>query len=210
MKSFGRHTTHIAAILAFAALTFLGCAEGPTQPGSEGDGSVPLLKKDGGGGKQASYQYTFTGDILSQFVATASSKDPFAGVDTEATLQFPEGTTAGAGGCDGSSLTFVPTWGEFSDDAWTGSLQFNGPRGRRQTGAGLSFITPTNQGGFIDGFLNLDVQVWGGPPSRDGTTLTFTQDIALVGAGSNPPGNGDADIDSDDRCVTFTITAVRQ
>jgi hypothetical protein len=42
------------------------------------------------------------------------------------------------------------------------------------------------------------------------STLTFTNATALVGMGSDPPDDPDEGPDGKDRCVTFTITAVRQ
>ncbi len=192
MRRFSNDVNRIGAVLTCAFVALAGCSEQPTRPDEAGDGSVPLLKRGGKGGGQATYEYTFTGDIQSpidgEFLATASSKDPF-GVDTEGvTLHFPTGELAQ--GCDPTRDPPLETdWGLHKGVDYTGHLKFSGPKGKKvQLVSLLGDADP-------DRFMNLAVQlreetvvdkIIGNPTS----TLTFTNATALVGMGSHPPGKG--------------------
>ena len=208
MKGFSKDMNGIAAVLTCALVALAGCAEQPTQPSDALDDSQfakpPGAGGGGKGGGQATYEYTFSGNIQSPtFTATASSKDPF-GVDTDGvTLHFPTGTLAT--GCAGNLET---DWGLHAGVNYTGSLRFSAPK--RKTIQVLNFLDDANT---AVQYMNLAVQL------RDETsvtkvianptsTLTFTNATALVGAGSSPDPAGGAD--GKDRCVTFTITAVLQ
>ena len=212
MRGFSKDMNRIAAVLTCAFVALAGCAEQPTQPVEVGDEEAPQLHHrpghgggggDGGGGGQATYEYTFSGHIESPaLTATASSKDPFgAVVDIEnGTLQFPSNVNLTTT-CS-TKPNLATDWGGYSADDYTGSLQFPGPKGKKSTGGAVSLFVDANP---TIAFLNLDVQ--GGTQQKTASTLTFTDAIALVGQGSHPPGGSE---DARDRCVTFTITAVRQ
>ncbi len=209
-----RNHASVATLFMFAVALVLGCADAPTWPDSAGDRNEAQLARGGKGEGPATYEYTFSGDIESDaFLATASSKDPF-GVETDnATLRFPDVQLPTE--CEGGgSLVFEPDWGGYPGSSWTSSmdpwgpgLSFSGPRGKKQTGGGVSALMISGE----DGWINLQVQVRNGPAVKstygETSTLTFTNDVALVGSGSQPP---DGPEDAGDRCVTFTITAVRQ
>jgi hypothetical protein len=209
MKRFSKDMNRLAAVLTCATLA--GCGEQPTRPDDASDWNAPLFApkpgRGGQGGGQATYEYTFSGDIQSAaFLATASSKDPFARVDIVGALRFPEGNTLGCGlGLDPNPPFAASDWDSYPGWDFTGSLQFSGPRGKNETGGAVSLFADADS----DRFMNLDVQVWDMPAIEDDqtSTLTFIDHIALVGEGSHPPGGA---VDPRDRCVTFTITAVRQ
>ena len=209
MRRFSNDVSRMYAVLTCAFVALAGCAEQPTRPthadALDDPQFAPKPGRGGKGGGQATYEYTFSGNIQSDaFLATASSKDPF-GVDTEGvTLHFPDEPLAT--GCEGLETD----WGLHAGFNYTGSLKFSAPK--RNTIQVLNFLDDADPEAR---FMNLAVQlsdetsvtkVIDNPTS----TLTFTNATALVGQGSDPPDDPDKGPDGKDRCVTFTITAELQ
>ncbi|HET6360584.1 MAG TPA: hypothetical protein VFH11_00840 [Gemmatimonadota bacterium] len=159
------------------------------------------------------YDYEFSGDIQGTMDnVPASASDPFKQVSTGGlSFSFPTASTGDTFVCDQKNPELVPSvndWGGYDSAPWAGELNLS----RRKRSAFHLQIS----GGQTDGSgsLNLAVNDVSVQDSNDGeiAVLRFDDARALISAlsYSETDGGGQADYDSADRCVDFTITATRQ
>jgi hypothetical protein len=191
------------AFALFALFGLVACqADGPT--GTDSSAGPAVFAR--GGGNQTLYAVTLTGglqsDLAHPFSAMGVTGNPF-------TAQFGSGPAyltlpASTGGddlvkCDGDGSLGPSTgsWGGY-EGVWKGNFSVTGKK------AGNSYhvaFGATREDGT--GFLWLVINATG-VKSNNNLTLSFTNVRGLVSAGSTPDGGP---VDSQDRCLTFVVTA---
>ena len=191
----------------FALLALFGLAacnaETPAGPDSS---AGPLFAR---GGSQTLYAITPAGglqdDPTHPFSAMGVTDDPFSGKGISADpvyLTLPAsagGTDLAACDGDGSLGASTASWGGY-EGVWKGSFVVAGKKPGNSSYR-VAFGATREDG---TGFLWLVIQSGTGVKSNNNLTLTFTNVRGLVSEGSTPDG-GPAD--SQDRCLTFSITA---
>lgn len=192
------------ALLALCGLAACN-ADTPAGPDSSAD---PLFAR--GGGSQTLYAITLAGGLLDDpthpFSALGVTGDPFSGKGISADpvyLTLPAsagGTDLAACNGDGSLGDSTPDWGGY-EGVWKGSFSVAGKK-PGNTSYRVAFGATREDG---TGFLWLVIQSGTGYKSNNNLTLTFTNVRGLVSEASTPVGGGPAD--SQDRCLTFSITA---
>jgi len=193
---------------ACALLALLGLAacnaDTPTGPDSP---AGPLFAR--GGGSQTLYAITLAGGLESDpthpFSAMGVTGDPFSAKVSADPVYLTLPASAGGddlAACDGDGSLGPSTasWGGYSG-VWRGSFSVTGQKGGKPGNSYHVAFGATREDG--SGFLWLVINA-PGVKSNDKLTLSFTNVRGLVSAGSTPDG-GPAD--SQDRCLSFSITA---
>ena len=195
---------------AFALLALLGLAACNADIPTGTDSSTgPLFAR--GGGNQTLYAITLAGGLQSDptnpFSAMGVTGNPFSSKVSAnpAYLILP----ASAGGddlaaCDGDGSLGPSTalWGGY-EGLWKGSFSVTG---KKPYGYHVAFNATRDDG---TGWIWLVVNS-AGVKSNNNLTLSFTNVRGLVSAYSTPTGSFDPRVgpfDSQDRCLTFSITA---
>ncbi len=196
--------------ISFALLALFGLAacNADTPTGTNSSAGPPLFAK--GGGTQTQYAITFAGglqsDLAHPFSALAKTGDPFYGgvSGNPVYLTLPASAGGDAAVCNAGSSLLPSTgdWGAYAG-VWKGTYSV-GARGQ-----GPSYdqgFNATREDGT--GWILLSVK-GDGVKSNNNLTLTFTNARGLVSASSTPTGSfgGVGPFDSQDRCLTFSITA---
>ena len=193
----------------FALLALFGLAACNADVPTGTDSSTgPLFAR--GGGSQTLYAITLAGglqgDPTHPFSAMGVTGNPFSSkVSAEqAYLILP----ASAGGsdlaaCDGDGSLGPSTasWGGYAG-VWKGSFSVTGKKPVSSSGYHVAFGATRADGSGGSLWLVINAT---GVKSNNNLTLSFTNVRGLVSAGSFPAGSGP--VDSQDRCLTFSITA---
>lgn len=191
------------SLLGAAALGVLGCSsEGPDAAALNGP---PTSAR--GGGTQTLYGVTLVNGLQNDpthpFSSLGKTGDPFSGTvgGDPVYVVLPSSSGGNTAVCDqdGSGLgATTGTWGAYTG-VWTGSFSVTA-KGSRDVYHVSFGATHENAAGFVALVVNGT-----GVKSTDKLTLTFTNVRGLVSAGSTPDGGPP---DAQDRCLTFSITAV--
>jgi len=190
----------------YALLALFGLAACNVDTPTGTDSSVGPVLFARGGGSQTLYGITLAGglqnDLTHPFSAMGVTGNPFsAQVSADPVyLTLP----ASAGGddlalCDGDGSLGPSTvsWGGY-EGVWKGNFSVTG---KKPGGSYHVAFGATREDGT--GFLWLVINATG-VKSNNNLTLSFTNVRGLVSAGSTPDGGP---IDSQDRCLSFSITA---
>lgn len=160
-----------------------------------------------GGGSQTLYTLTFLGglgnDPAHALSGMGKTGDPFGakiGADP-AYLTLPVSGGGNSAVCDQDGSGLLPstdTWGAYGG-VWKGSFSITAKGGGGYTHH-VAFAATR-----VDGTGSLWLVVNARPvKTNNNLTLTFTNVRGLVSAGSTPDSG---EVDSQDRCLTFTINA---
>ena len=195
---------------AFALLALLGLAACNAETPTGTDSSAgPLFAR--GGGNQTLYAITLAGGLQSDpahpFSAMGVTGDPFSAKVSAnpAYLILPAlagGDNLAACDGDGSLGPSTASWGGY-EGVWKGSFSVTGQKGGKPGNSYHVAFGATRADGS-GGSLALVINATG-VKSNGNLTLSFTNVRGLVSAYSTPVGGGPAD--SQDRCLTFSITA---
>ena len=155
------------------------------------------------GGKKVPHMLEFSGDIASVPISVKLNLDnPLNNVRLDDFVvdfnDFERGdpTCGCVEGESGCSDPFVDGWGGYADGLWTGPMII-----RKRAG---TWRVNFNEGTNALGHINLVV---GGGALGVGTTeVVFDNERSGISAFSTPDGET---IDSDNRCLSFTITATK-
>lgn len=190
----------------YALLTLAGLAacNADTPTGTDASAGPPVFAR--GGGNQTLYAITLAGglqsDLTRPFSAMGVTGNPFsAKVSANPVyLVLPSASGGDPSVCDQDGSGQLPStgnWGSYAG-VWKGNFSVTG----NKTGSSyhVAFGATREDG---SGFLWLVINGTG-VKSNNNLTLGFTNVRGLVSAGSTPDG-GPAD--SQDRCLTFSITA---
>lgn len=193
--------------ITFALLTLFGLAgcSAATPTGTDSPVGPPLFAR--GGGNQTLYAITLAGGLQSDpthpFSAMGVTGDPFsAQVSADpAYLNLPSASGGDPSVCNQDGSGQAPSTGSWAAYAgvWKGSFSVTGKR----TGNGYHVAFGATRADGSGGSLWLVINGTA-VKSNNNLTLSFTNVRGLVSAGSTPDG-GPAD--SQDRCLTFSITA---
>jgi len=198
--------TRTVALLALCGLAACN-TESPTGTDAA---SAPLFAR--GGGSQTSYGFTFAGGLVSDpthpFSAMGVTNNPFSAqiAGNPVYLILPAGSGGNTSICDQDGSGQPPStgnWGGY-EGVWKGSFSIAAKKGGSSYHVGYN-ATREDGTGWIWLVVN-------GPAvkSNNNLTLTFTNVRGLVSTYSTPTGSFDPRVgpfDSDDRCLTFSITA---
>jgi hypothetical protein len=159
------------------------------------------------------YTYMFTGDIHGTVSNVAASpSDPFKQVSAGGlSFSFPDFSVGDTMVCDQEQPDLAPSvnaWGGYASAPWGGDLNLS----RRKKSSFHLQLTGTQTDGA--GSINLAVNDVPVVDTNDGVTATieFQDSRALISAFSfaDTVAGGEPIHDSDDRCVNFTITAMKE
>ena len=190
----------------FALLALLGLAACNAETPTGTDSSAgPLFAR--GGGNQTLYAITLAGGLQSDpthpFSAMGVTGNPFSSKVSADPVYLILPASAGGddlAACDGDGSlgNSTASWGGY-EGVWKGGFSVTG----RKAGSDyhVAFGATREDG---TGFLWLVINATG-VKSNNNLTLSFTNVRGLVSAGSTPVGGGP--VDSQDRCLSFSITA---
>jgi hypothetical protein len=203
------HRTSIPLALSLFALA--ACAtEAPVAPRV-----VPAAALSARTPVQTLYRFTLAGGLQSDvdhpFSALAKTGDPFSsGIDADGVyLVLPLSSGGTPAECD-AGFTLGPStgqWGAYSG-LWVGHLTASVSISNRGTTGNLSYNATRSDG---TGWIWLVLKGGTVVSSNGKMTVTFTNARGLVSAYSTPTGSFEPRVgpfDSDDRCLTFSFTAL--
>ena len=192
-------TVLTVSALAFAAAILLGgvLASAMPKPG-----------KGGGKTEKVDHLVTFDGDIQSDpFVVKLDPNDPFKSVVADSIILTFPATTTGEG-CTNTNI--APDWGGYglpANNPWIGPLSMSEEKGKKFKG---NWHVGFNEGiNAVGGHINLVVNASAVETKDEVTNTTYLDFLDVQGsvsAFSTPDG---VEIDSDQRCLVFTISAMR-
>ncbi len=204
------HRTSIPLALSLFALA--GCGrDAPVAPRLEP--SAPLFAKPVG--QTTMYAFTWQGglqsDVSHPFSTSGKTGDPFSsGIDADGVyLVLPASSGGTPAACD-AGFTLGPStadWGAYTG-LWVGHLATSVSTSQRGIVTGNLSYNATRSDGT--GWIWLVLKGGTVASSNSKLTVTFTNSRGLVSAYSTPTGSFDPSVgpfDSDDRCLTFSITA---
>lgn len=190
---------------ALLALFGLAACNADTPTGTDASAGPPLFAR--GGGDQTFYAITLAGglqsDLTRPFSALGVTDNPFsAKVSADpAYLVLPSVSGGDPSVCDqdgSGQLSSTDLWGAYGG-VWKGSFSVTGKRTGNSYHVAFG-ATRVDGTGFLWLVINATAV-----KSNNNLTLTFTNVRGLLNVSSTPVGGGPAD--SQDRCLTFSITA---
>ncbi len=174
--------------------------------------SAPLSAK---APSQTLYAFTWQGglqsDVNHSFSTLAKTGDPFSsGIDADGVYLFLPASSGGTPAACDAGFTLGPStadWGAYTG-LWVGHLATSVSTSQRGIVTGNLSYNATRSDGT--GWIWLVLKGGTVVSSNGKLTVTFTNSRGLVSAYSTPTGSFEPRVgpfDSDDRCLTFSITA---
>jgi hypothetical protein len=192
------------AFALFALFGLVAC-NGDSPTGTD-PAAGPLFAR--GGGNQTEYAITLAGGLQSDptnpFSAMGVTGNPFSSKvnANPAYLILPAsagGDDLGACDGDGSLGPSTANWLGY-EGVWKGGFSVTGRKAGNDYHVSFGATRADGSGGSLWLVINAT-----GVKSNNNLTLSFTNVRGLVSAGSTTDGSGA--VDSQDRCLTFSITA---